>query len=78
MSVLSIGRVRVNSPIRTTITDPNFKPKLDVAFVELTDVEPPTSPQEGDVVVYDAVQGKYTVAPIDTAHVSVALSLIHI
>jgi hypothetical protein len=53
-----IGKVSVSGAVRTTIADPKFKPKPNVALIELTDTSV-SSPQNGDVVTYDSVQGKF-------------------
>ena len=54
----SIGRVSVTSAVRTTIADPKFQPKPNVALTELTDVSI-TTPQEGEIVAYDGISGKF-------------------
>jgi hypothetical protein len=54
----TIGKVTITSPVRTTIADPRFQPKPNVALSELTDVLI-TTPQEGQVVAYDGISGKF-------------------
>jgi hypothetical protein len=54
----TIGKVTITSPVRTTIADPQFRPKPNVALSELTDVSI-TTPQEGQVVAYDGISGKF-------------------
>ena len=53
-----IGKVSVSGNPRTTIADPKFRPKPNVALIELTDTSV-LSPQNGGVVAYDSVQGKF-------------------
>ena len=53
-----IGKVAVRPNIRTTVTDPKFKPKPNVGLVELYDTAVFT-PAEGDVITYVASTGKY-------------------
>jgi hypothetical protein len=59
----TIGRVSVTSAVRTTIADPKFQPKPNVALTELTDVSI-TLPEDGEIVAYDAMLGKYKTSPI--------------
>jgi len=59
----TIGRVSVTSAVRTTIADPKFQPKPNVALTELTDVLI-TLPEDGEIVAYDALSGKYKTASI--------------
>lgn len=54
-----IGKVSVSGIPRTTIADPKFKPKPNVALVELVDTSVSTL-QEGDIIVYDSTQQKFT------------------
>ncbi len=55
----TIGKVSVSSNPRTTIADPKFKPKPNVALVELADTTV-ANLQDGDVVAYDSEQEKFT------------------
>jgi hypothetical protein len=59
----TIGRVSVTSAVRTTIADPKFQPKPNVALTELTDVSI-TLPEDGEIVAYDASLGKYKTSSI--------------
>jgi len=52
-------QVAISSPNRTVIADPRFKPKPNVALVELSDTTL-TNLEEGDVVAFDASEGKFT------------------
>jgi hypothetical protein len=56
---MSSLKVTVSSPNRTVIADPRFKPKPNVALTELSDTTV-TNPEEGDVVAFDASEGKFT------------------
>lgn len=66
----TIGRVVVKSPNRTTIADPNFKPKPNVALTELTDTQI-TSVEDGQVLTWDATQGKFVAQQIGQAQVAI-------
>jgi len=66
----TIGKVIVKSAVRTTIADPNFKPKPNVAISELADTTI-TAVQDGEVLTYDAVTGKFINSPINTALVDI-------
>ena len=59
----TIGKVTITSPIRTTIADPKFRPKPNVALSELTDVSI-VSPGNGEIIAYDALLGKYKTSSI--------------
>jgi hypothetical protein len=59
----TIGKVTITSPVRTTIADPKFRPKPNVALTELTDVSI-GSPEDGEIVAFDAVSGKYKTSSI--------------
>lgn len=65
----TIGKVSVSSPNRTFISDPKFKPKPNVALVELTDVTI-ESLQDGEVITYDSDEGKFIIAPINQAQIN--------
>jgi hypothetical protein len=54
----TIGKVTITSPVRTTIADPKFRPKPNVALSELTDVSI-VLPEDGEIIAYDALSGKY-------------------
>jgi hypothetical protein len=56
---MSSLKVTVSSSNRTVIADPRFKPKPNVALTELSDTTV-TNPEEGDVVAFDASEGKFT------------------
>lgn len=59
----TIGRVVVKSPNRTTIADPNFKPKPNVAITELSDTQI-TNLQDGAVLSYNSTLEKFVVSPL--------------
>jgi hypothetical protein len=63
----TIGKVTITSPVRTTIADPKFRPKPNVALSELTDVSI-VLPEDGEIVAYDALSGKFkTTSIVDIA-----------
>jgi hypothetical protein len=59
----TIGKVTITSPVRTTIADPKFRPKPNVALSELTDVSI-TTPEDGELISYDALSGKFKTSSI--------------
>jgi hypothetical protein len=59
----TIGRVSVTSAVRTTIADPKFQPKPNVALTELSDVSI-TLPEDGQILAYDALSEKYKTSSI--------------
>ena len=66
----NIGKVIVKPLTRTTISSPNFNPKANVSFPELTDVVTSTQ-SDGDVLLYNAGTGKYIMSPIQSANVNI-------
>jgi hypothetical protein len=62
---MDIGRVRITPAVRTTIADPNYKPKPNVAISELNGVNV-TTRNQGDVLVYDANTDNYISSPLST------------
>jgi hypothetical protein len=59
----TIGKVTITSPVRTTIADPKFRTKPNVALSELSDVSI-VSPEDGELVAYDALSGKFKTSSI--------------
>lgn len=53
-----IGKVEVQQSLRTTVADPKFRPKPNVALTELVDTSI-TSVEDGQVVTYSATEGKF-------------------
>jgi hypothetical protein len=65
----TIGRVSVTSAVRTTIADPKFQPKPNVALSELSDVSI-TLPEDGEIITYDALLGKYKTSSIAIGNIN--------
>lgn len=55
-----IGKVEVQQSLRTTVADPKFRPKPNVALTELVDTSI-TTLEDGQVVVYSAEESKFVV-----------------
>jgi hypothetical protein len=55
-----IGKVVITQPNRTTITSPNYRPKPNVAFAEINDVDT-TGLQDNFTIIYSAANSKYEV-----------------
>jgi hypothetical protein len=55
-----IGKVVISQPNRTTITSPNYRPKPNVAFAEINDVDT-TGLQDNYTIIYSAANSKYEV-----------------
>lgn len=76
----NIGRVVVGPPEpknvvvrplnRTTISSPNFTPKMNVSINDIDGVDVDMR-KEGDVLVYDAGTGQYISAPLGAAQVDI-------
>lgn len=66
---MDIGRLKISSPIRTVVADPNFKSKPNVSISEIRGVNVMTR-SSGDVLVYNSVTDTFTSSPIDAATLS--------
>jgi hypothetical protein len=66
---MDIGRLKISSPIRTVVADPNFKVKPNVSISEIRGVNVITR-SSGDVLVYDSINDTFTSSPIDAATIS--------
>lgn len=66
---MDIGRLKISSPIRTVVADPNFKSKPNVSISEIRGVNVITR-SSGDVLVYDSINDTFTSSPIDAATLS--------
>ena len=55
-----IGKVVISQPNRTTITSPNYRPKPNVAFAEINDVDT-TGLQDNYTIIYSAANSRYEV-----------------
>jgi hypothetical protein len=66
---MDIGRLKISSPIRTVVSDPNFKVKPNVSISEIRGVNVITR-SSGDVLVYDSINDTFTSSPIDAATLS--------
>ena len=53
-----IGKVVISQPNRTTITSPNYRPKPNVAFGEITDVST-DGLEDGYTIIYSAANSKF-------------------
>jgi hypothetical protein len=54
----TIGKVTITSSVRTTIADPKFKPKPNVALTELSDTSISTL-ENNQVLTYSSTDGKF-------------------
>jgi hypothetical protein len=66
---MDIGRLKISSPIRTVVADPNFKSKPNVSISEIRGVNVITR-SSGDVLIYNSVTDTFTSSPIDAATLS--------
>ena len=57
---IDIGKVVITQPNRTTITSPNYRPKPNVAFAEINDVDT-SGLQDNFTIIYSAANSKYEV-----------------
>ena len=68
----NIGKVTVRPTTRTTISSPNFKPRVNVAITEIQQVNV-TSRLDGDTLIYDAASGEYVSSPLTQTSVDIKL-----
>ena len=66
----TIGRVVVRPITKTTISAPDFTPKLNVAITDIQNVNV-TVRQDGDTLIYNATTGNYESSPIQNAQIDV-------
>lgn len=66
----AIGRVVVRPITKTTISAPNFTPKLNVAITDIQNVNA-AAPQDGDTLIYNSATGNYETSPINQAQVDI-------
>jgi len=58
LSEKGVGKIVISQPNRTTITSPNYRPKPNVAFAEINDVDT-TGLQDGYTIIYSAANSKF-------------------
>jgi hypothetical protein len=66
----NIGKVTVRTGNRTTISSPNFEPRINVSFSDLNDTNTVTK-QDGDVVMYDANSDEFVTKKLDQVSVNI-------
>ena len=66
-----VSKVKITSPVRTVVVDPNYKPKPNVSIDEIVGVET-IGKEEGDVLVYSANTNTYISGPLGVASVNIA------
>lgn len=66
----TIGRVVVRPITKTTISAPNYTPKLNVAITDIQNVDAATR-QDGDTLIYNSATGNYESQPIQQAQIDV-------
>lgn len=66
---MDIGKVTIKQSTRTVIADPKYQVKPNVALVELSDTDI-VEPENGEVLVYDALTAKFKSSPLGEAQVS--------
>lgn len=66
----SVGRVVVSTTNQTTISSPNFVPKVNVALSDIQDLDVSVK-TEGDVLAYNSSTGKFETTQITSVAVTV-------
>jgi hypothetical protein len=65
-----IGRVVVRAANRTTISSPNFQPKVNVSIDDIQNVNVSTK-KDGDVLLYDSQSGEFVSSPLNQAQIDI-------
>lgn len=65
---MAIGKVVVRPTNRTTISAPNYTPRLNVAITDIQGANV-TIRREGDALIYNAATGEYVSSPITGASI---------
>lgn len=68
----NIGKVVVRPVNKTTITTPNFVPKLNVALSDVQGVNVSTL-SNGDSLIYDSALNEFVSKPINTAEIVITI-----
>jgi hypothetical protein len=66
-----VGKVSVTASPRTTIADPKFKPKPNVAISEVVGVDVVSRQEDGDILTFNAVTGLWESQQIQNANINV-------
>lgn len=66
----NIGKVVVRPVTRTTISSPNFTPRLNVAITDIAGANVVIRNQ-GDTLVYNSVTDEYESKPLDAASLNI-------
>jgi hypothetical protein len=64
----NVGKVLVRTANRTTISSPNFEPKVNVSIDDIQSVNVSTK-RDGDVLLYDSQSGEFISSPLRQAQV---------
>lgn len=67
-----VGKVSVTAPPRTTIADPKFKPKPNVAINEINGVDVVSRQEDGDILTFNAATGLWESQQIQNANINVS------
>lgn len=67
-----VSRVSVRPTNRTTIASPNFEPKINIQFSDLSDANTTSKVNDG-VVAYDAVNSEFIIKKLDASALDITL-----
>lgn len=68
----NIGKVVVRPVNKTTITTPNYAPRLNVALSDVQGVNVATV-TNGDSLIYDSSLNQFVAKPINTAEIEITI-----
>lgn len=68
--MINIAKVVVRPSNKTTISSPNFTPRLNVSIESIQGANVSVR-QDGDTLIYDATRGEYVSKPIDAAELEI-------
>ena len=68
----TVGKVVVRSGNQTTISAPNFAPRLNIALTDVQGVNVSTV-TNGDSLIYDSTLNQFVSKPINTAEIEITI-----
>jgi hypothetical protein len=65
---MAIGKVVVRPTNRTTISAPNYTPKMNVSITDIQGANV-TVRRDGDALIYNSITGEYVSSPLTGANI---------
>jgi hypothetical protein len=67
-----VGKAVIRPSNRTTIASPNFEPKINIQFSDLSDANTSAKVNDG-VVTYDAINSEFIIKKLDASALDLSL-----